>query len=68
MPSMQYTTQAGAGVLSCEQGFALKFLEFDFRIRIRSPSALSTIRNEGTVVAHVCAHVSLRASLSLRSC
>ena len=64
------TTQIRAGVLGCEQGFALKFLEFDFRIRIRSPSSLSTIRNEGAVVAHgdVCAHVSLRASLSLRSC
>ena len=64
------TTQIGAGVLGCEQGFALKFLAFDFRIRIRSPSSLSTIRNEGAVVAHgdVRAHVSLRASLSLRSC
>ena len=64
------STQVGAWVLGCEQCFALKFLEFDFRIWIRSPSSLSTICNEGAVVAHgdVCAHVSLRASLSLRSC
>ena len=38
------TTQIGAGVLGCEQGFALKFLEFDILIRIRSPSSLSSIQ------------------------
>ena len=37
-------TQIGAGVLGCEQDFTLNFLEFDNRIRIRSPSSLSTIQ------------------------
>ena len=38
------TTQIGSWVLGCEQGFALKFLEFDILIRIRSPSSLSSIQ------------------------
>ena len=34
-----------AGYLACEQDFSLlNFLEFDIRIRIRSPSSLSTIQ------------------------
>ena len=41
---VETTTQIGPGVLGCEQGFALKFLEFDILIRIRSPSSLSSIQ------------------------
>ena len=52
------------------------FLEFDSRIRIRSPSSLIIHSillvdcNEWATVARgdVCGHVSLRASLSVRSC
>ena len=41
----QYNTkQAEAGVLGCEQDFTINFLEFDIRIRIRSPSSLITIQ------------------------
>ena len=38
------TTQIGVGVLGFEQDFTLNFLEFDVRIRIRSPSSSITIQ------------------------
>ena len=41
---MNALLRKGAGVLACEQGFALKLLEFDILIRIRSPSSLSSIQ------------------------